>query len=65
MIDLIKSYTSRELDPSDTLEDAGIDAIDRNMLAMDIEDALGLRLTDCEIKGWRYVSDVLAYGQVV
>ena len=54
------------IQPEATFADLGIDPIDVMMLAMDIEDAFDLRLSDDTINAWCCIGDVeRCVGRVV
>jgi hypothetical protein len=52
--------TPRSVEPGTLLADLGLDDLDRDVIAMELGDAMGLTIPDEAARRWLTVSDVLA-----
>ena len=57
---IINRYSRRDCTDDDTFRELGVDAIDRQCIAVDVEEAYGIELTDAQIEAWHSVADVCA-----
>lgn len=52
--------TPRAVEPGSLLADLGLDDLDRDVIAMELGDAMGIHITDDAARQWLTISDVLA-----
>ena len=57
LIGLIPPQTA--IDPAALLDDIGLDGLDRQILAMDLEDLFHIEISDTTLEQWRTITDVI------
>jgi acyl carrier protein len=48
------------IEPDALLDDIGLDGLDRQILAMDLEDLFQIEINDTTLEQWRTIADVVA-----
>ncbi len=55
--------TPRAVEPGTLLADLGLDDLDRDVIAMELGDALGIHIGDDAARRWLTIADVLASAE--
>lgn len=58
---LIASATGRDIgeDPAALIDDIGLDGLDRQIIAMELEDHHHIEISDTSLEQWRTIADVI------
>ena len=59
---LVASATNCDIgtDPAALIDDLGLDGLDRQIIAMELEDRFGIEISDNTLEQWRTIADILA-----